>query len=129
MKPLVQPWHWKCYNLTLISVLIKSKKVFHFRSNLQKLGAKSNPWALFNIHLKRRYLLRVVIWHPFLEIWAKVKNFLRLSHLYVQSHRFFLKALSAKLRPRGLNGLVPTFQEDFCIWYALRHFTVATGSQ
>ena len=27
-------------------------------------------------------MLKGVIWHPFLEIWAKIKNFLRISHLY-----------------------------------------------
>ena len=28
-------------------------------------------------------MLRRVIWHLFLEIWGKVKNILRLSHLYI----------------------------------------------
>ena len=34
-----------------------------------------------NVINPKEKVLRVEIWHPFLEIWAEVKNFLRLSRL------------------------------------------------
>ena len=51
-------------------------KVFHFASKLQKWMPTHSSEHLFF----RWIVLRGVIWHPFLEIWAKVKNFLRLSY-------------------------------------------------
>ena len=47
---------------------------FHFGSNLPKLVPKPRPYP------PREKMLRVLIWHPFLEILAKVKSFQRLSH-------------------------------------------------
>ena len=38
-------------------------------------------------------MLRGVIWHLFLEIWAKVKNFLRLNHLQNNGVKKYLKDL------------------------------------
>ena len=46
-------------------------------SNLQKRGPNRNPE-----HFLFRWIVLRVIWHLFKEIWAKVKNFLSLSHLY-----------------------------------------------
>ena len=54
-----------------------SQNVFHFGLNRQK-KKMSNPEHL----LFRWIVLRTMIWHLFWEIWAKVKTFLRLSHLY-----------------------------------------------
>ena len=52
---------------------------FPIRVKSPKINAKS---------LSRASSLRMVIWHPFLEIleiWVKVKIFLRLSYLYVKT--------------------------------------------
>ena len=56
------------------------QKVFYFDPNQQNLVPSHDPEHLFFIWT----VFRVVIWHPFLEIWAKVKNFLKLSHLWKQ---------------------------------------------
>ena len=60
---------------------------FSFWLNSPKMGAKSQPWALFT-YLKRRCSGLFFGTH-FLEIWAKVKNFLRLSYLWLKFWFFF----------------------------------------
>ena len=65
-KSSVHNWRW--LNL----------RFFHFGSNLQRKGAKSLSLALCT----KGKVLRRVILYICLEIWAKVKSFLRLSHLY-----------------------------------------------
>jgi hypothetical protein len=69
----------------------------------------------------KKKMIRVVIWHPFLEIWAKVKNFLRLSHLYCpfqcsttydwltgsSGHRIF------QSRWQPMTGLTAEFLDDW----------------
>ena len=57
-------------------------------------------------------MLRVVIWHIFLEILAKVKNFLRLSHLYIGTLplSLFSKAYAygrIQLNYSDVEGLIP----------------------
>ena len=47
-----------------------SQKVFHFGSNLQQ---RCQITILKNIYIKKK-MLKVVIWHLFLEIWATVKK-------------------------------------------------------
>ena len=67
-------WNWKALYLSNHNVnlkVTKTQKVFHFGSNLQKKGAKSQSWGLF---LKRRYSWQSVIWHLYVEIGAKVKK-------------------------------------------------------
>ena len=44
-----------------------------------KKGAKSLSWALFT---QRKDASRRLIWHFILDIWVKVKNFMRLSREY-----------------------------------------------
>jgi hypothetical protein len=41
-------------------------------------------------------MLRRVIWHLFFEIWAKVKNILKLSHLYTVSLSYQLEKKNHK---------------------------------
>ena len=53
-------------------------EIFHFVSNRQKKDANSLSWALS----KRDSVQDIDLAPSFLEIWAKLKNFLRLSHLY-----------------------------------------------
>ena len=71
----VHPCNIWCWNTQLKNH--KGQEVIQFCSNLQKMGGKSISWAL----CKKGKLLRKVIWHLCLEIWAKVNFFLKLSHL------------------------------------------------
>ena len=51
---------------------------FYCGSNLPKSVPKNYP----EHYPSKEKMLRIVIWHIFLKIGAKVKNILRLSHLY-----------------------------------------------
>ena len=79
--------HWKWYRGKLQYILCFFRKggliseSFSFWLISPKRGAESLSWASFFSWI----VLRIVIWHPFWEIWAKVKNFLRLSYLYVKT--------------------------------------------
>ena len=68
--------NYKYSTLNLYLRWLNLIRFFHFDSNLQK-------WVPNHDHehlLFKWIVLWVVIWHPFLEIWAKVKKILRLSH-------------------------------------------------
>ena len=67
--------------LLLLLKVAQSQNVFHVGPNLQKGVPNHDPEQ----YPPTKKMIRVIIWHPFLEIWAKVKNFLRLSHLYCPS--------------------------------------------
>ena len=79
--------HWKWYGGKLQYILCFFRKggliseSFSLWLISPKRGAESLSWASFFSWI----VLRIVIWHPFWEIWAKVKNFLRLSYLYVKT--------------------------------------------
>ena len=64
------------HHATNIKVTL-SQKVFHSCSNLQREVQNHSPAPLFFIWV----VLRGGILQLFFEIWAKVKKFLRLSHL------------------------------------------------
>ena len=69
---------WLCFELEITLKVAYSQKVFHFDSNLQK--KVPNHYSEHYPHKEKG--LRRVIWHSFvLEIWAKVKKILRISHL------------------------------------------------
>ena len=62
--------------LDLLSRSVKGRLIsesFLFCLKSPKMGAKSRPWAY---SILRSIVLRVVIWHLSLEVWAKVKKFL-----------------------------------------------------
>ena len=56
--------------LSLNLKVASSHKVFHFGSNLQKWGPNHDPEHVFF----KLIVLRIIIWHPFLKIWAKFKK-------------------------------------------------------
>ena len=66
--------YWILLNLRTVQFTLTSQRVFHFGSNLQKKVPSHNPEHLL---FTRWIALRILIWHFFLKIWAKVKNFLR----------------------------------------------------
>jgi hypothetical protein len=62
--------------LTKIPIRVQSNEKFE----IAKGGIISESFSLW-LKSPQEKMLRLVIWHPFWEISAKVKNFLRLSHL------------------------------------------------
>ena len=65
--------------------LVGAKRWLNLRKffTLVDIAQNGRPIShLTTIHLKRKCLSNAEIWHPFLEISAKLKNFLRLSHLW-----------------------------------------------
>ena len=94
------------------------QKVFHFGSNLKKKVPNHDPEHL----LLRLIVLRVAIWHM-LEIWAKVKNWLRLSHLlrekikfdfkYLWSHCVTVKPNNCPLPPTQTIGVEMVVERDY----------------
>ena len=65
------------------------------------MGAKLPLWVSEYL-LFSWIVLRGVILHPFLEIWAKVKSFLRLSHIY-----------SLAMNPKIEMDVKPKIETDF----------------
>ena len=43
--------------------------------------AQISKTKMSNHYPPKEKMIRIVVWHPFMEIWAKVKHFLRLSYL------------------------------------------------
>ena len=77
-----------CNGKTSLPYIFRAKgdlisKTFFTLNPISKTGAKSlNPeYVQF-----RWIVLRIVIWHLFWEIGAKVKHFLRLSHLQIPKY-------------------------------------------
>ena len=103
--------------LLLLLKVAQSQNVFHVDPNLQRGVPNHDPEQ----YPPKKKMIRVIIWHPFLEIWAKVKNFLRLSHLYCPSqcsttydwltgssgHRIF------QSRWQPMTGLTAEFLDDW----------------
>ena len=62
-----------------------SLSIWHYVVSVKSMVKISSFFVAFlentNFINPKEKVLRVEIWHPFLEIWAEVKNFLRLSRL------------------------------------------------
>ena len=75
--------HYSCPSLVSHSVMIvgNSPQVTKSMSRL------------LSIFFCRWIVLRIVISHLFWEVWAKVKNFASLSHLYLNHHNLAINAI------------------------------------
>ena len=81
LKPLIISTT-KEKEVTSLQSTTKEKEVTSLHKNVFSIAQISKKGPNYS---HEHYVFRW-IWHHFLEIWAKVKSFLKLSHLYLPFH-------------------------------------------